>query len=485
MEFHSPIFLFAFLPVIVLLHDLAPRRARNLVLLAVSLLLYAWREGAALGAMVSVIAVSWLAGRAIASPGPERTADKRSRRAPLALVVGVGFCLAVLAWFKYGAALARSLGPLLDDAAVLAVAAQVTLPAGVSFYVFQAISYLVDVHRGRVRGRPSLPRFALFIALFPQLVAGPILRWAPLATQLERRTITLAERAQGVRRFVRGLAKKVLIADVLAPWCDAVFALPPDGLTAGLAWGAAGLFALQIYFDFSGYTDMAIGLGLLFGFRFPENFRTPYAASSMRGFWQRWHITLTTWLRDYLVPLLEPRRREPAERRRRRRWRAARTILIVFAACGAWHGAAWHFVAWGLYHGAFLVLELAGLGRWLARRPFVLGWLYVQVVLAFNWPLFRCATIADAVAFQAAMLGVGTSTPPPGLDLHLDAVQVGAVVAGVLWSLPLVAVPPRAAAWLQRPVGQVATVAAQMLVLGLVLARLAAGTWRTFLYFRF
>ena len=350
MVFSSPIFLACFLPVLLGIYALAPSRARNAVLLAGSLFFYAWGEPKAVLLMLALIGVNHAAGLAIARRLPPDGA-RPPRGARLALALGVAADLAALGTFKYASFLAQNL-----QALGLAVPDPgIALPIGVSFYVFQCVSYLADVYRRAIPAERSLPDFALYVSLFPQLVAGPIVRYASIRGEMRDRTLRADDAAEGLRRFGRGLAKKVLVADTLAKVADAAFPADLAALPQAFAWAGAFCYALQIFYDFSGYSDMAIGLGRVFGFRFPENFDHPYGSTSVREFWRRWHMTLSGWFRDYLyIPLGGSRRG------------AARTYLnlvLVFALCGLWHGASWCFVLWGLWHGLGLVGE-----RLLARR---------------------------------------------------------------------------------------------------------------------
>src|SRR5947208_3765821 len=271
-------------------------------------------------------------------------------QAPWFLAVAVGVNLVVLCVFKYANFFSDNVNALFLVLGVdPVVVPRVLLPIGISFFTFHAISYVVDVYRRDATAQKSPVHAALYLLLFPQLIAGPIIRYRDIADQLARRTVRLDDFAYGVRRFVIGLAKKVLIANVVAGPADAIFGMPAAQLSAAHAWLGIVCYTLQIYFDFSGYSDMAIGLGRMFGFRFPENFRWPYIAASVQEFWRRWHISLSTWFRDYLYVPLGGNRVPPA--------RTYRNLVTIFFLCGLWHGASWNFVLWGLWHGAFLVVE--------------------------------------------------------------------------------------------------------------------------------
>ncbi|MCX7818388.1 MAG: MBOAT family protein [Kiritimatiellae bacterium] len=461
MVFSSPIFLFVFLPVLLAVYFAAPRAARNTVLLLASLLFYAWGEGPYSMVMVASITMNYAFGRAIGGR------EGRERRRWTAAAVAAN--LALLGWFKYANLVAATLAPSLVAAGRWT---PVHLPIGISFFTFQALSYVLDVAAGRTRPERNPARLALFISLFPQLIAGPIVRWLDLSPSLERRRETIAAVASGIRRFTVGLGKKVLIANVLAEPADAAFgAISAGTLSAGAAWWGLACYAGQIYFDFSGYSDMAIGLGRMFGFEFPENFRHPYAASSMTDFWRRWHITLSTWFRDYLYI--------PLGGNRGGGLRTARNLAIVFVLCGLWHGAAWTYVVWGLWHGALLALERPLRDRRAPPWTAPLRHLYVLLAVGVGWVLFRSADFTVALAYLRAMAGLsaagmnvqdlGMATPP------VVAALLAAVIGSVRWRIPRSVGLTRA--WLAVP--------ACLVVWLLCWVRLAAGTHNPFIYFRF
>src|SRR5688572_25388747 len=290
------------------------------------------------------------------------------------LAAAVAINLTVLAIFKYTNFLTDNVNVLLTTLTVRRLAVpEVLLPIGISFYTFHAISYVVDVYRGHATAQKSPVHAALYLLLFPQLIAGPIIRYREIADQLARRRVSMDDMAAGIQRFVIGLGKKMVVANVVAVPVDRIFAMPADQLTAAHAWLAMACYAIQIYFDFSGYSDMAIGLARMFGFRFPENFRYPYSARSIQDFWRRWHISLSAWFRDYVYVPLGGNRGTPG--------RTYLNLVTVFFLCGLWHGANWTFVVWGLYHGLFLVLERRGGAAWLAARPAAFGHVYAVLVV--------------------------------------------------------------------------------------------------------
>ena len=472
MVFSSATFLFAFLPLALAAYFLAPVRFRNAVLLGLSLFFYAWGEVAYVAVMLASIVANFGFGRWI-----QRTRDT-GRRLPLA--VGVAANLALLGFFKYANFFADNLGAASVALGGPAVRLDpVHLPLGVSFFSFQAITFLVDVQRREADAPRRLGDVALYLALFPQLIAGPIVRFPEVAADLHGRVHRIDDFAAGARRFTIGLARKVLLANPLAGVADACFGLPAGELTTALAWIGLVAYALQIYFDFSGYSDMAIGLGRIFGFRFPENFDHPYAARSIRDFWRRWHLTLSAFFRDYVyIPLGGGRRSAP---------RVYANLALVFLLTGLWHGAAWVFVLWGLWHGLFLVLERAGGDRLLARLPRPVEHAYALAVVLAGWVLFRAVSLAHAQAFAARLLGWGGgATTRFQLAQVLDREAVLAAAVGLVLCTPLVA---RARSRLVAAAGPgwaaAGGLVAMILLGGFCVLRVAASTYDPFIYFRF
>jgi len=476
MLFASPLFLFLFLPLTLAAHFAAPRAWRNAVLLVASLVFYSWGEAPYVVLVLASVAFNWALGIAIAN-----AVDVRARRWRLAFaIVGNLGTLAVFKYANFAVANVNALAPVLGTGP-LALAA-IPLPLGISFFTFHAISYVVDVYKRNADAQRSVPAFALYILLFPQLIAGPIIRWRDIAAQLVARDVRLADFAYGVRRFVLGLGKKTLIANTLGRTADAIFALPAAELTTPLAWLGLVCYTLQIYFDFSGYSDMAIGLMRMFGFRILENFNYPYVARSVREFWRRWHISLSNWFRDYLYV--------PLGGNRRGRRRAYANLVVVFLLCGLWHGASWPFVLWGAWHGAFLVAERAGLDRWLDRRAWI-AHTYALAAIMGGWVLFRCESLAHAIDYYAALAGLaqGEATRQP-LRQHLDGLVVLTLVVATVFATPLAR---RIGQWRDRVTAAGgaarAVLVADVAWLGIVLvasaAMLAAGTYNPFIYFRF
>jgi len=471
MVFASPIFLWLFLPLTLAAYYLVPRAWRNGVLLVASLAFYAWGEMRYVPLILGSVVFNWLMGIAIGS-----SLDVAGRRRWL--VIAVAGNLATLAVFKYAnfaVANVNTLAPILGTSPF--VLATIPLPLGISFFTFHAISYVVDVYKRNAEPQRRIGTFSLYIMLFPQLIAGPIIRWRDIAQQLAERDSRMADFAYGVRRFVLGLGKKVLIANTLAGIADPIFALPGNALTTPLAWLGLACYTLQIYFDFSGYSDMAIGLMRMFGFRILENFNYPYIARSVREFWRRWHISLSNWFRDYLYIPLGGNQKSTR--------RAYANLVIVFLLCGLWHGASWPFVLWGIWHGVFLVIERAGLSRVLERHRWA-AHVYTLIAVMGAWVLFRCDTLAHAGGYYAALAGfAGADAVEHPVAEYLDALGVTIVFA--------TPIAKQIGVWRDRVSSSARS---GTLVLGVDLAwlstifllagaMLAAGTYNPFIYFRF
>ena len=483
MVFSSPVFLFLFLPTVLGLHFLVPRKLRNLVLLVASLLFYAWGETFFVLIMLCSITANYLLGVWI-----DHVRERPTARLVLVLTVLVN--IGLLGTFKYANFIIDNLNVLLGWAALGTIGVdRIHLPIGISFFTFQAMSYVIDVYRGEAERQKNPVNVALYISLFPQLIAGPIVRYRDVARQLVSRVIDREGFASGVRRFIIGLGKKVLIANTMALPADKVFALAPDQLTPGTAWLGVACYTLQIYFDFSGYSDMAIGLGRMFGLHFLENFNFPYISKSVREFWRRWHISLSTWFRDYLYVPLGGSRRTPA--------RTYLNLVIVFFLCGLWHGASWTFVVWGIYHGVFLVIERLGLERRVERLPRPVRHLYTMLVVVVGWVLFRSETFGQAVAFLASMAGfAGKAAGTQSLSTYLNAEVVLVLVAGAIGSTPVLGALSRWRGTLAAPGATAnqrsldvalsfAALAGYVLVFLACAMSLSAGTYNPFIYFRF
>jgi alginate O-acetyltransferase complex protein AlgI len=392
MIFSSTVFLFVFLPAVILVYYTVPdqlaKRGRNLVFLLFSYLYYLY--GAA--AFLPILILSTLGDFGLA-----RLIEADGRRKRLWLVLSLVLNLGLLGYFKYANFLVREVDFLRGLWGLPALTwVEVMLPIGISFFTFQKLSYVIDVYRGETTALQDPLDFALYVAMFPQLIAGPIVRFQTIRGQLRERRESWDRFYAGTVRIGWGLAKKILIAETCGRFADTIFALAPAMLDTKTAWLGALAYTLQIYFDFSGYSDMAIGLGLLFGFVLPENFRRPYSAVSITDFWRRWHITLSRWFRDYLYIPLGGNRRGAA--------RACLNMAVVFVLCGLWHGANWTFLAWGIFHGLFLIFErVSGLRRMPVHRWVITRRTVTLLIVMVGWVLFRAADLGQAVTFLSAM----------------------------------------------------------------------------------
>lgn len=483
MLFSSPIFLFLFLPVVLALCALPGLKLRNGLLLVFSVIFYAWGE---------VVFVFLMLGSTLLNHFLGQWVDRETEpvRRKWAVGVAVGLNIGTLAFFKYANFAVGNLNAVLGFLHLGAVHMNpVRLPIGISFFTFHALSYVIDIYRRKWVAAKNPCDVALYIFFFPQLIAGPILRWSAIAPQLGRRVVTREGFAEGVRRFTGGLAKKMIIANVVAVPTDKIFALAPQELTPTLAWLAVLCYTLQIYFDFSGYSDMAVGLGKMFGFVFLENFNFPYISQSIKDFWRRWHISLSSWFRDYLyIPL--GGNRCPA-------WRNHLNLVIVFFLCGLWHGASWTFVIWGLYHGCFLVLERTRFGKTVESlwRPLRHG--YTWLVVMVGWVLFRAGTFGQAMNFLGNLMGISSGASHGQIVAWYWSHELGcSIILGVIFAMPAWGWICHRARALQRGMPEVlrpaAAAAGMALQLFLMVALLlisaswlAGGTYNPFIYFRF
>ena len=463
MVFSTPLFFFYFLPLVLLLYYIVPRRFGNLVLLAASLFFYYWGEQGYTVIMLLSIAVDYIHGLLVY----HCKAKGNDKGARLAVASSVIFNLAILFYFKYWDFIAGSL-----QAAGLNVlpVLNISLPIGISFYTFQTMSYTIDVYRGNAAVQKNVIHFGSFVTLFPQLIAGPIIKYKDLGEQLDGRTHTVTQFAAGIRRFTVGLAKKLLLANNLGQLWDVYKAMPEGNLTVAGAWLGVLAFAVQIYFDFSGYSDMAIGLGRMLGFEFMENFRYPYISKSITEFWRRWHISLSTWFREYLyIPL-------GGNRCSKARW--ILNLLIVWAATGIWHGANWNFLFWGLYFFLLLVLEKLVLQKWLEKLPNLCRHLYVAVLILVSWAIFALEDLTQLGMYLKTMFGFAGAAPADAQTLYYLGSFLPVLLAAAVGSTPWVANKfPKIPGWLQTVI----------FVLGLLIctAYLVAGTYNPFLYFHF
>lgn len=390
MLFSSIVFLFTFLPAVVILYYLLPVRFRNVILLLASLVFYAWGEPVYLFLMLLSILFNYFSGLDIARNLQDKRAAKRS------LVFNLIINLAVLGFFKYEGFVLDTLNGILP---VHISYHALPLPIGISFYTFQILSYIIDVYRGNVKVQTNLPNFALYVTMFPQLIAGPIVQYADVDEQLASREVSRTKIGEGSMYFIRGLAKKVLLANTSGMIFTEVSGLAKGNIAVMTAWLGAFAYMFQIYFDFSGYSDMAIGLGKMLGFEFNMNFNYPYVSKSITEFWRRWHISLSSWFRDYVYI--------PLGGNRVSKIKHIRNLLIVWFLTGLWHGAAWNFVAWGLYYGVILIIEKYLLSPVLDRLPDVVRHIYSIVLVVIGWVLFFSSSFGQAADYIRVMFGAG------------------------------------------------------------------------------
>jgi alginate O-acetyltransferase complex protein AlgI len=392
MLFNSTIFLFLFLPIVLALSFAAPKKMKNFVLLVASLIFYAW-GGVSMTIIILIsILFNYFIGRLIEK-------NKTKPRARYFLVIGLVLNLGVLATFKYLNFLVFNINHLFTTLHFTPLhQTSIALPIGISFFTFHSISYITDVYRNRVTAQNNIINHSLYITLFPQLIAGPIVRYSDISEQIKERTVTFEKFSSGVERFIIGLAKKMLIANTFASVADDIFSQNPGELTTYVAWLGILAYTIQIYYDFSGYSDMAIGLGRMFGFEFLENFNFPYIATSIQDFWRRWHISLSNWFRDYLYISLGGNRCS--------KHRVLLNLFIVFLCTGFWHGASWNFIVWGLFHGLFIILEKAGFDKILLRLWKPIRHIYVLFVVIIAWVFFRSPDIHFAFIYLKKLFGM-------------------------------------------------------------------------------
>lgn len=392
MVFSSIVFLFTFLPITLVLYYLVPGKIKNLVLLLCSLVFYAWGEPVYIVLMVISILLNYLNGIDLA----RKQGKKKAMRRSLAFAITVN--VLILAFFKYYGFVVENLNVVLP---VNIPVKSLAMPVGISFYTFQALSYLIDVYRGKVEAQLNLIDFGTYIAMFPQLIAGPIVQYKDIEKQLKSRQLTASKLGQGAVLFIIGLAKKVLLANTIGMVYSKVASLPGGEVSVVTAWIGCFAYTFQIHFDFSGYSDMALGLGKLFGFEFMKNFDYPYISRSVTEFWRRWHISLGNWFRDYVYIPLGGNRVSVI--------RHLFNLLVVWFLTGMWHGAGWNFIVWGLYYGIILMIEKYVTGRFLEKLPEAVRILYNMLLVMAGWVFFFSPDLSQAVTYLGRMVGVGAA----------------------------------------------------------------------------
>lgn len=472
MVFSSLTFICVFLPATFILTLCTPGiRAKNFVLVVASLLFYAYGEPIYVILMLVSSVANWLFGIAL---GRYLSNESSAHIAKVLTAAAVLLNLAFLAVFKYTGMIVDTLNTGLGTSFI---SPNVALPIGISFYTFQAMSYVIDVFRGEVAAQRNFLKVLLYISFFPQLIAGPIIKYHDIESQLTSRSITLAGIASGFRRFCIGLAKKVLIANTMAVAADSVFGASSNEINIAVAWIGAIAYLFQIYFDFSGYSDMAIGLARMFGFTYKENFRYPYKATTVKDFWRRWHISLSTWFKEYLYI--------PLGGNRKGRFRTSLNKITVFFCCGLWHGAAWTFVIWGLIHGLFLLLEEY---IPLHKLPKPLGWVYTMLVVAFAFVLFRADSLDQGLLIMQQMV-CGFHFEPQSASLALQ--QVTPLFVVTLAVACVAALPVKDRVYEMAACGgklEILVGISYLLCFGLLvlcMLSLSSGGYNPFIYFRF
>ncbi|RGH36477.1 MBOAT family protein [Firmicutes bacterium AM41-5BH] len=470
MLFSSITFLFIFLPLTLLLYYLVPFRMKNYVMLAASLIFYAWGEPVYIILMILSIILNYFCGQDIYEKRDNARAMKMS------LMFGVVMNLLILGFFKYYGLLMDTVNAILPIDIPYRVLA---LPIGISFYTFQAMSYLIDVYRKEVKPQENILYFALYISMFPQLIAGPIVRYIDIEEQLKERSINPNKFGEGAMYFIRGLAKKVVLANTFGAVYEQVAAMQMGSFSTLTAWVGAIAYAFQIYFDFGGYSDMAIGLGKMFGFEFLPNFNYPYIAKSITDFWRRWHISLSTWFREYVYIPLGGNRCTPS--------RHILNLLIVWMLTGLWHGAQWNFMFWGLYYGVILILEKYLWGSKIEKLPSAVQHIYAFVLVLFGWVFFFSPTLGYAGQYLKVMFGIGANGIFDKQGFFMIFTNWLLIVIAILASAPrgYKLLKKITGCWQSEEVRAIVTCAVYIAMFLLCIAFLVTETYNPFLYFRF
>ena len=465
MVFSSLIFLYVFLPAVLLLYYLMPRRGRNAVLLFFSVVFYAWGEPVYVLGIIASVVINFLFGLAL---------DKHKSKLLLAvnIIINLGF----LGVFKYTGFIIGTIDKIFGADIITP---EIALPIGISFYTFQALSYTIDVYRGKVAAGKNIIDFGAYITMFPQLIAGPIVRYKTIERELRTRRETLEDFRDGALRFATGLGKKVLIANSVGKIWDAVRLGAEGDLTTATAWLGMISFSLQIYFDFSGYSDMAIGLGRMFGFHFDENFDYPYISGSVTEFWRRWHISLSTWFKEYVYIPLGGNRRGIAKQ--------LRNIIIVWLLTGLWHGAAWSFVVWGLYYGVILIIEKAFLGRLLEKIPRAIGNIYTILVFVIGWGIFGLADMLPELkmSFVKSVIFMGDQGLFDGHTLYLLSGYAVLMIIAIVISTGVITKLVKKLAAKHELIYGIGGMVYMSVIMIASTACIVADSYNPFLYFRF
>lgn len=476
MLFSSVIFIIIFLPIVLIGNSLIPRSLKNSFLLLFSLLFYAWGEGVYIFLMLASIIINYIIGLAI-EKSRNNNLDK------ITLIAGVIINVGLIVYFKYVNFIYENFVEIFSNNINQTKDLNIHLPIGISFFTFQSISYLIDIYRKDTIAQKNPINIGLYIALFPQLIAGPIVRYTDIVKELTHRKFDAQLFSSGVIRFVIGLSKKVLIANSVAEIADKIFNLPLSDVTTPIAWLGIICYTLQIYFDFSGYSDMAIGLGRMLGFKFLENFNFPYIARSIQDFWRRWHISLSSWFKDYLYI--------PLGGNRGSAYRTYFNLIFVFFITGLWHGASWNFIFWGMFHGSFLILERIGLGKILAKLWTPIAHIYTLLVVIIAWVFFRIEEIDTAFYYVLRMFGQGDNiTYYFGLKSFTNNFNIMMMIVGVITATRALHFIPNYFKSLnildpKKIIYNFFQLIILVILLASCLSELASGTYNPFIYYRF
>ena len=469
MLFSSMTFVFMFLPMVLLLYLVTKKELHNPILLIASIIFYAWGEPKYLAIMLLTIIINYFGAIAI---------EKFPKYKKLSLVLTIIGNLSFLIYFKYFNFLIDNGNNLLH---LNIEPLNIIMPIGISFYTFQALSYVVDVYRNEVKVQNDIYKLALYICLFPQLIAGPIVKYHDVAEQIESREVNFEKVSYGVKRFIIGLAKKMLIANTMGAIADKIFVQDPHTFSQAIAWLGSVAYSLQLYFDFSGYSDMAIGLGMIFGFRFMENFNYPYISKSITEFWRRWHISLSTWFKQYVYISLGGNRCS--------KLKVLRNLGIVFLLTGIWHGAAWNFVLWGIWHGFFIILEkVFNIKEFEAQKhPLwinIIRHSYCLFVVLIGWVMFRADNMKYAWDYLMNMFGLLHLRPDEFLYTivyYVDTIEIVTFIAAILCCMPLF----NKMLDVENKIGKVFVNAWLLILFFLSVMTIASNTYNPFIYFRF
>ena len=470
MIFSSLFFICIFLPVTLILYYVVPRKAKNLILLIMSLIFYAWGEPVYVLLMIFSILYNYFSARSIAY---YRETENRAMK-NIVFILGLIVNLGLLCFFKYYGFFVENINSLFHLALPIR---NIALPIGISFYTFQTLSYVIDVYKGNVKVQRNIINFGAYISMFPQLIAGPIVRYADIETQLNDRKMTFEKFSEGTAWFIKGLAKKVLLANNIGMLFDAVFAAAAPDRAVLTTWLGVIAFTFQIYFDFSGYSDMAVGLGKMLGFEFVQNFNYPYISKSATEFWRRWHISLSTWFREYVYIPLGGNRVSAIKH--------IRNIFVVWILTGFWHGAAWNFVLWGLYYAVLLLLEKYVYGKLLKKAGAVIGHIYTILVFVLGWLIFASSSVQEIGANFASMFGILHTPFIDATTLYYLRTNAVLLVLCILCSTPLVMKLFTLIASRKGAGFKFISVVCYAAVFIASMACLVNATYNPFLYFRF